>query len=209
MNLPMQSKSHRGGFFPPWQMTRSIWRSMAKSCAPECFPLSRSNIETAHTTSGLVWPLRMAFWMGYRCYKATAFDSLQSRWTRWLWFSLTPSKTTLVLSKRLHAMPDRRLSLLINWGKEPRERLAKFPLKPPKTECVRTPIALTGGLNVSMSSSKMSISSSILTQSWKFFFSQVTNWMNFWFLTKNAMIEGIQPWLFSTEVTRHFYWFQG
>ena len=144
MNLPMQSKSHRGGFLPPWQMTQSIWRSMAKSCAPEFFPLSRTNIEAAHTNSGLVWPLRMAFWMGYRCYKATASDSLQNRWTRWLWFSLTPSKTTVVHSKRLHTMPNRRLSLLINWGKESSARLAKFPLKPsqncfqpPKIECVR------------------------------------------------------------------------
>ena len=144
MNLPMQSKSHRGGFLPPWQMTRSIWRSMAKSCAPEFFPLSRTNIEVAHTNSGLVWPLRMAFWMGYRCYKATASDSLQSRWTRWLWFSLTPSMTTVLLSKRLKTIPDRRLSLLINWGKESSARLAKFWLKPlqncfqpPKIECVR------------------------------------------------------------------------
>ena len=159
-------------------MTESIWRFIAKSWAPECFSLSSTITDTAHSTSVLVWPLRMTFGMGYRCYKTMASDSLQIRWTRWLWFYLTPSKTTMVLSKRLHTMVDNKWSLLTNRGKESSAMLANFPskpsqnyFKPSKTECVRTPNTDTGRLNVNVSSTKISISSSILTRSWKFFFS--------------------------------------
>ena len=114
-------------------MTESIWRFIAKSWAPECFSLSSTITDTAHSTSVLVWPLRMTFGMGYRCYKTMASDSLQIRWTRWLWFYLTPSKTTMVLSKRLHTMVDNKWSLLTNRGKESSAMLANFPSNLHKT----------------------------------------------------------------------------
>ena len=51
------------------------------------------------------------------------------RWTHWVWFSLTTSKTTLVLSKRLNTVVDDKLSLFTNWGKEYSAIFANFPSK--------------------------------------------------------------------------------
>ena len=78
-----------------------------------------------------------------------------------------------------------------------KHKACKTPVKTIKKlfqiKCASAPNADDGRFIVSMSSSNLSLSSSILVQSWKFYFSQVTNWMNFRFPTKNPWLKEYNP----------------
>ena len=68
MNQPLQSRWEVADSFTSMAITPSTGRSTATYCAPASFLLSSSITVTAHTISGLIWPLFGTIGMRYGCF---------------------------------------------------------------------------------------------------------------------------------------------
>ena len=172
MNQPLQSRWENGRFFASVAIMPSTGRSTATYWAPASFFLSSNITVTAHTISGLIWPLFTTIGMYYGCFITRAPHLFQNEKNLLAVASLCPIEDYWVSSQRLFMMAYGEQVPLLNWEKDSSSIHARFPsrpsqncYKPLEIEFVRVGIANSGPFVNSMSSSSVSIASSILIRS--------------------------------------------